>query len=109
MNQIHGFCFEFKKHNIIPSGYEIRSYSGDNASHLKSWVFEGSNDNESWTKLDERRSNFDLNGPNNVQSFVVNNEKQLEFKYLRIRITDVSWNSDYYLLMNSFEIYGKIL
>ena len=101
-------CFEFKNHQIIPSSYIIRSYYCVKSWHLKTWVFEGSNDNKNWTILDEQNNNDSLNGANRVKSFIISNKKQ-SFKYLRIRQTGKNWYENNGLLMNSIEFYGKVI
>lgn len=108
-------CFEFKKHEVIPSGYIIRSYCVGNHQHPKTWKFEGSNDMESWVTLDSQANNESLRGESRVHLFPISNEehKDKPFKYLRIQQTGPTWynNSDkyHYLLMNSIEIYGKVI
>lgn len=99
--------FEFKKHKVCPSGYIIRSYYCDGNWHLKSWDFEGSNDNSSWTTLDKQQNNSVLNGGNNVNLFSISNEES--YKYLRIHITGPNWLDNYGIMMNSIEFYGKII
>ena len=108
-------CFEFKKHEVIPSGYIIRSHCVENHHHLKTWKFEGSNDMESWVTLDSQANNESLRGGSRVHLFPISSEehKDKPFKYLQIRQTGPTWfdNSDkyHYLLMNSIEIYGKVI
>ncbi|KAK8838021.1 E3 ubiquitin-protein ligase HTD1 [Tritrichomonas musculus] len=109
-------CFEFKNHAVIPSGYIIRSYCDENESHPKTWKFEGSNDLQSWATLDSQTNNDSLRGGGRVHLFPIsgNEDKDKPFKYLRIRQTGSNWyeyeNGSYYdLLMNSFEIYGRVI
>ena len=109
-------CFEFKNHAVIPSGYIIRSYCDENESHPKTWKFEGSNDLQSWATLDSQTNNDSLRGGGRVHLFPIsgNEDKDKPFKYLRIRQTGSNWyeyeNGSYYdLLMNTFEIYGRVI
>ena len=77
--------------------------------------FEGSNDMESWATLDSQANNESLRGGSRVHLFPISSEehKDKPFKYLRIQQTGPTWfdNSDsyHYLLMNSIEIYGKVI
>ena len=104
------FCFEFKKHEIIPTNYTIRTYyGGPNATHLKNWKFEGSNDNKTWTTLDEETNCPYLNGSNFVHTFPIKNEKNESFKYLRIYQTGQTWQNDHNLLINCIELYGRLI
>ena len=104
-------CIEFKNHSVIPSGYIIRSYNSTNHHHLKTWILEGSNDNNSWQILDSQRDNGFLNGASNVHLFpITNNETQKNsYKYLRIKQTGQDWHGCNYLLFNSIEFYGQII
>ncbi|KAK8871770.1 hypothetical protein M9Y10_007511 [Tritrichomonas musculus] len=104
-------CFEFKKHEVIPSGYIIRSYYTDNSHHLKTWKLEGSNDGQSWVTLDSQENNDSLNGGSRVHMFPINEHKDEPFKYLRIQQTGPNWYGEkyHYLLLNSIEFYGKVL
>ena len=64
-------CYDFLGRRVIPTSYSVRSYSGGvGGSHLKSWVIEVSNDGYSWTQIDRRDNNNDLNN-----SFVTANFK----------------------------------
>ena len=55
-------CYDFKDRRVTPTSYSIRSQSGGSGScHLKSWVIEASNDGQSWTEIDRRDGNSDLN------------------------------------------------
>ncbi|KAK8880578.1 hypothetical protein M9Y10_003258 [Tritrichomonas musculus] len=103
-------CFEFKKHEIMPTNYTIRTQSGGpNFLHLKSWNLEGSNDNNNWTILDEEKDCSYLNGSYFTHTFGTRNEEHQSFKYLRIHQTDKSWYNDYRLLMNCIEFYGQLI
>lgn len=45
-------CFDFIDHKIIPSKYQIKTYSyGPSSYNPKTWIVEGSNDNSKWTKI----------------------------------------------------------
>ena len=108
-------CFEFKKHEVIPTGYIIRSFYAENDHHPKTWKLEGSNDMDSWVTLDSQANNESLRGGSRVHLFPISNEehKDKPFKYLRIQQTGPNWcnnsGSYHYLLMNSIEFYGKII
>lgn len=106
-------CFEFKNYKIIPSNYIIRSYNSNDHWHLKSWVIEGSNDNQSWIKLDEQQNNNFLKGAGRVHLFSISNNdfNQRKFKYIRIQQTGLNWFSSPTdnLILNSIEFYGKII
>lgn len=101
-------CFEFKENQVIPKNYQIRSFnSGPNSQHPKSWVIEGSKDNNSWTILDEQNNCSYLNDAHKTHIFNISNSE--EFRFIRMRITNTNWANNYHLIINSFEIYGKLI
>ncbi|KAK8857516.1 hypothetical protein M9Y10_015921 [Tritrichomonas musculus] len=105
-------CFEFKNHQIIPSGYSIRSYGNNEGwNHPKSWVIEGSNDRSNWRKIDEQSDCPYLNGIYVVHTFPIYKQEGEDdaFKYVRIRQTGPNWHNRYYLEMCSIEFYGQII
>ena len=102
-------CIEFKKHQVIPTYYTIRSNTaGSNNIHPRSWVLEGSSDSSTWEQIDEQKENSSLNGPNQIFTFQVQNTNQHKFKYLRIRQTGINWENSHHLYLNYIEIFGKI-
>lgn len=103
-------CFEFKKHEIIPSNYSIRSNCVCNSvqNHLKNWVIEGSIDGKEWLKIDEQKDNSDLKSKNVVHTFPIKKQDQ-SFKFIRIFQTGPNWINQNYLELRSIEFYGKII
>lgn len=102
-------CFDFNEHRIIPSHYTIGSRNwGRNSNHPKSWVIEGSEDNEKWDKIDEEIDCSFLNGKSLVHSFEMNNQINKKFKFIRMRSTGPDWRGKNVLAFESFEIYGKL-
>lgn len=66
------FCFEFKKHEIIPTHYTIRSY--DNCPcgwQPRNWFLEGSKDKIQWENIGEENNCSLLNGRNLVHTFQI--------------------------------------
>ena len=105
-------CLEFREHRIIPTDYTIRSWNySQNDCHPRSWVIECSNDNSSWEIVDEEKDCSHLNGSKYVHTFKMNHPTNKEYKYIRMRITGPTWHSstNYQLIINSFEIFGKII
>ena len=65
-------CYDFKDRSVIPTSYSVRSWArGPGSCHLKSWVIEVSNDGSSWTEIDRRDNNHDLNNRTVTQNFKV--------------------------------------
>lgn len=102
--------FDFKNHRVIPTHYTIRSYNYS-PHYLMTWNLEGSNDNTTWTLIDSQTNCQHLIGKLKTHTFSINEDKQKEYQYIRIRITGSSQTGHnyYYLTLNSFEIYGSFL
>ena len=100
-------------HPIKLNGYSIQS--NHQGYYLKSWIIEGSNDdqpNKKWEEIDKRVNNNDLNGSNNVSYFRISKNSQ-SFRYIRLRMIDKnhsnsSNNSDYYLGLSKLELFGDL-
>jgi hypothetical protein len=100
--------FDFKVLRVRPTHYSIRKYnSSPNAAHLKSWVLKGSDDGTSWTEIDRRENNLDLNNKFAVKTFAV--EKVETFQMLRLRQVAPSHANNNYLLGTAFEIFGALI
>lgn len=99
-------CFDFKKKKVIPKNYTIRSAPYDGGAHPKSWVIEGSNDNENWSVIDIQNNCTELNGLSYVHTFDIKNDEDNEYRYIRMRQTDKSFAINDYLRFESFELYG---
>ena len=102
-------CFDFKNNKIIPTEYSIKSSStASNSSKPKSWVIEGSNDNNNWEMIDEQSNCPYLNGANWVHTFTMKNQNSKEFRFIRMRLTGLNWKSYDTLVVNQIEFYGKL-
>lgn len=103
-------CFYFKENKIIPSHYQIMSYDGKkNSNHPRNWVIEGSNNKSDWISLDTQNECNHLNGRNLSHIFSIENQKQKEFRYIRMKLTGKCWSNCHFLEICSFEIYGKLI
>ena len=104
-------CFDFKENKIIPTNYQIMSSQfGTNNWHPKSWQIQGSNDeteNKNWTTIDEQINCPILNGKWVTHIFQISNS--IAYRYIRMIITDKNWYGNYYLFLDSFELYGKLI
>lgn len=102
-------CFDFKDYRVIPKNYSIRSWkSGQNSSHPRGWVIEGSNDNNKFEILDEQRDCPFLNGSSITHTFDIENPQNKSFRFLRIRSIMPDWNNTNNLDINSIEFYGGL-
>jgi hypothetical protein len=65
-------CFDFKPRRLKITHYSIRSFDRPQGSdHLRSWILQGFHDSRSWTTLDERSEDNQLNVSLLVATFPV--------------------------------------
>lgn len=107
--------FQFNSNRIIPYHYSIKSsaefrkqYFSYNCN-LKSWVIEGSNDDNHWIILDERIDDQSLRNGNVIKTFSMQNWQDKEFKYIRLKQTSKNWYNSQALNINSIEFYGSLI
>lgn len=97
-------CFDFKNHRVLPTCYTIGSTI--NSFRIRSWVIEGSVDNEKWDIIDTQKDCSQMNNHNIVQAFMIKQDDLKQFKYIRLRMNGPNWSNNDYLRINSFELYG---
>ena len=100
----------FKKMKVKINGYFIQTgpLGANGFFHLKNWVIEGSNDNNSWTEIDKKENNSDLNGHNLAHYFPLS---QLSDSYQYIRLRSIGINhflSNNTLMFSKFDLFGEI-
>ena len=101
-------CFDLKERRVQLSSYSIKSYNGNqNSYNLKNWVIEISKDGINWTTIDEHQNDSTLNGKYITGTFKIQNEHEFS-RFIRLRQTNKNWENDYYMILSSFEIYGKL-
>lgn len=108
-------CFDFKDKLVEISSYSIKTNSNPrNGNHLKSWVVEVSNDENSWEVIDSHVNDESLNDSNAIRTFSIK-EPTSFCRYVRLRQTGPSWENgegnwggSTIFLMSCFEIYGKL-
>jgi hypothetical protein len=100
-------CLDFKTIRIEPMHYTVRTWNGDpNNSHLKSWAVEGSDDGASWTEIDRRENNGDLNDKWAMKTFAV--ARSGSFRRIRLRQTGPNHSSHNYLVLTAFDVFGAV-
>jgi hypothetical protein len=100
--------FDFKEMTVQPTHYSIRMYSpGPNYSHLKNWVIEGSLDGKSWSEIDRRENNTDLNSSFAIKTF--NICKVDTFRMIRLRQIGLNHHGNNYLIFTAFELFGSLI
>ena len=102
------FEVNFKNNKVKINGYSLKSANyGQNSYHLKNWVIEGSNDRSTWTEIDRKENNYDLNG-RNYQKYYPISQLTDEFQFIRIRNIGKNHANNNYLMLTNFEFYGEI-
>jgi hypothetical protein len=74
--------------------------------HLKNWALEGSDSESSWTEIDRRENNSDLNANWAVKTFAVSRSEN--FCRIRLRQTGLNHNGRNELVLSAFEIFGVV-
>ena len=97
--------FDFKDKLVCPTWYSIRT-DGNNCSHIKSWVLEGTNDLSAWKEIDRRVNQENMNNDFAVGTYKC--AKTRFFRYLRIRQIDENTSGNNYLGLCNFEVFGDV-
>jgi hypothetical protein len=102
-------CFDFKNMKVLATQYSIKSRSdaGPGGLHPKSWVIEVSDDKNSWSVVDEKVGNGDLNGLGSVKTFKVDTPKAGQ--YLRMRQTGLNHCNSHYFSFGKIELFGNLV
>ena len=103
-------CYDLKERSICPHSYTVKSYgTGPGGCHPKSWVFEGSHDKKTWTALDRRGDNNDLNDSRVTRNFTVQYPSREFFRFLRLRLTGENHNGGASLRITALEVFGVLV
>lgn len=100
------FQLEFKTVSVIPSYYTLRTdTNGDYA--VRHWKFQGSNDGRAWVDLSTHNNDAQMStSPSASASWPV--PKNTPFCFFRLLCTGGNSRDDKNLMMNGFEVYGKL-
>jgi hypothetical protein len=74
---------------------------------MRSWIVEGSLDDENWTEIDRHTENFSLQGNWDVVSFTMS--RFGEWRFIRLTQTDKTHYGTHFLSMDGFELFGTLL
>jgi hypothetical protein len=73
---------------------------------LKNWAVEGSDDGASWTEIDRRENNSDLDEPFTVKTFAVSQTGS--FRKIRLRQTGPNHEGNNTLELSAFKVFGAV-
>jgi hypothetical protein len=99
-------CYDFKTRELKPTHYTVRTRQDQNHHHLRSWVLEGSVDDELWKPLDSRESDATLNGQGAMATFAVTGADFV--RKIRLRQVGKNTNNSNHLVMSAFELFGEV-
>jgi hypothetical protein len=99
--------FDFKDRRISVRNYTIRTYTG---YHLVKWSFQGSDDGDTWTTLDQRDAQ-QWKGEHAVKSFACEPREHLDafFRFIRLIQTGPDSNNSHYLEFSLLELFGAVV
>lgn len=97
--------FDFKENKISLEAYTIRSGYGESYwNYPVDFAIEGSNDNSSWSMIDDKPNNMDIGADDKVYTWKCN--KSPLYRYIRFRLKSVYQCC--YLITDHFEFFGGI-
>jgi hypothetical protein len=99
--------YDFNDRRIRLTDYSIAAVP--TSWFLHSWVVEGSEDGSTWTTLDERQNNNDANYSHPIATFKAEREKELEWRFIRLRQTGNSYPNRNNLILHGFEVFGLVI
>ena len=96
-------CYDFKKRRVTPTSYSIRTRIN---LWPWSWVFEVSNEGETWEVVDCREDDQELNEAGITRNFAVRTPPSGAFRFVRLRLTSPNkWGGDC-LSICGLELFG---
>ena len=103
-------CCDFKNRRIAPTSYTLKSIEQaiQGGNNLQSWVVEISDNGSSWTVLDKRECNSDLDGPNITQNYKITADPS-KGRYIRVRQIDVNHRRMNIMTLGAFEVFGTLI
>jgi hypothetical protein len=100
------FCYAFNGVPVKPTHYSVKTYSSWN-EHMKNWVLQGLNDNDSWIMLDAQSNNDELNGTSRIATFSVSSPQTV--RMVRISQIGKTHSHNDYLILSVFELFGSLV
>jgi hypothetical protein len=104
----HFIKFEFPSSRICPSGYSLKAHSSiwTSGSLIRSWRFEGSNDDSRWTTLDTQTDSDAIAGTDKEAFFPISSTEA--YRFLRIMTRSPTSSGNHQFSMQQIELFGQI-
>lgn len=102
--------FDFKDRKVRPTYYSIRSSDYDSYNLPRNWVLEGSNTDDNWKILDNRKNDKSLTSSSAIITFKIQEDLEEDefYRYIRIRQTGMNDCHLYFFKFRSFELFGSL-
>jgi hypothetical protein len=102
---------DFKDHRLCPSAYSVKVHnsSWSDSHFLRSWRFEGSNDDSTWTVLDRVTDNEELRGNDREVSFEFSPTSSVAFRFVRFVMDGKNSSGSYQFSLQRFEVFGSLI
>jgi hypothetical protein len=96
------FDFKNKKYNI--KKYTIQFGYGNIQNYVQRWLIEGSNDDSTWTIIDNRDSETKKHSNFEIEQYVSRNNPNTEFRYIRLYVKNC-WAGQAWIALTSIEFF----
>ena len=99
--------FDFKGNRLLLTDYTIKTYNYvTGGCHLRSWVVEGSSNDNDWITIDKRQSFNDLNDKYKVKSYQCKNPGA--FRFIRMLMTGKCHADSDVMVITNIEFFGTL-
>jgi hypothetical protein len=106
-NQWIAYDFGQKVLRLTHYAVKSRTDGRPGSNNPKDWVIEVSDDGTTWTVVDQREGNSDLNGTASVMAFPV--QKEVDgCRFVRFRQTGPAHSGKNFLVLSAFEVFGSL-
>jgi hypothetical protein len=105
----HYVQIDLKDLRLVPSGYSVKTHGSTWAKggcFVRSWRFEGSNDDSKWKVLDSHTDSDKLMGHDKEVSFAISTART--FRFLRFIQTDRNSSGYRHLGLQRLELFGRL-
>lgn len=103
------YCVDFgDSRRVVPTHYSLKHGFGWSRNSLRSWVFEGSTDNNEWVEISKHSNDITLNSSFAEGHWIVDKVPKYGMRYLRIRQVGDNSSGNRRIALKGFEVYGRI-
>jgi hypothetical protein len=105
----HFVKINLKNLRLCPSGYSVKTHNNawSSGHFVRSWRFEGSNDDSKWEVLHSQTNSKALTGNDKEASFECSSSST--FRFLRFVMVGHNSNGDYRFSLQNLEVFGRLI